>query len=500
LTRDAVAYGIAVAVDRLTGLLLLPLLTALMAPSVFGAWNQVLAAMGLFSNILLVGFYHSIVRYVPGAPRGEIGRVLHGMLAMIATTSGIFLLLAFAIPALLSQLLFATPSQADVIPIAAAFIISECIFEFVVLAFLRADERIVACAVYYVIKSLLRLALLWQGLASGAELGGLLGRLTVANAAIVLVAYFVHVAPTVDVAIGGLRSGFWKPVLAHSGMIVLSSNLSWANVSLNRFLIVHILGLVQLGVYAANYSLASIINLIALIVNFTVIPHLNAAWNRGDKKLVREILTLTTQYYFCACIPMFVAVGIFYLPLLKLLATVAYQGPTLLIWELGCFMVLLGFEQVLTFATFLDNSQFSVWVRGSALICNVLLNVVLLGTLGLEAAALAAVLSMFLVIAFDVWFLRGMVGYRFPWGSVVVMMLAGAGMGLAGTIVLALLGKDTFGYAVVAGAISLPVYVAIEAIQKRSVARALFSKLAHGGAGASEADIFSAIGRRNKRS
>ena len=69
-------------------------------------------------------------------------------------------------------------------------------------------------------------------------------------------------------------------------LIVIASVLSWANSSLNRFLIVYVLGLAALGVYAANYSIAAIVSLASLVMNFSAVPHLNNAWNRGDKARV----------------------------------------------------------------------------------------------------------------------------------------------------------------------------------------------------------------------
>lgn len=477
LRRDTAAYGIAIAVDRLSSFVVLPLLTTTMERSVFGGWTQVLTAFALLSIILEIGFYHSIVRYVPGAPRADVGRILHGMVAIIIGNSAIFILLAIVAPDAISQVLFAAAEAADIILAAAIFIVTECLFEFLVLAFLRADGQIRASAFYYVIKTLLRLALLWQGVASGADLAGLLVRLTLGNVAITAIAYAIHIAPNVDIAITGLRRGFWIDVIRHSGAIVLSSSLAWANASLNRFLIVHTLGLTAVGVYAANYSIASIVSLASLVINFTVIPHLNNWWNQGDKLHVRGILVTATEYYCYATIPAAVAVGVFYLPLARLLTSEQYLGGPILIWSLVIFMAMLGLEQLMTFATFLDNSRFSVRVRALSLAINVGLNLALLKEYGISASALAAALSTFLTLGFNVSFLHRIMGYKFPWRSVVVMVAAAAAMGGIAIVALRLLPAHTFGYAVVAGFISLPIYLGLESMWKGSVTRQLLSIL-----------------------
>lgn len=477
LKRDAAIYGAAIAVDRLSGFLVLPLLTESMDRSMFGAWTQVLTAFALVSNVLELGFYHSIVRYVPGAKRFVVGRVLHGMLAILTVNCAIFLVLALALPGIFSRLLFAQSEPNSIILAAAALIVTECFFEFVVLAFLRADGRIRVCAFYYVTKNVLRLLLLWQGLAHGAGLQGLLELLSISNAFLVVIVYVLHVVPGTPIALRGLEPGFWSRTIRYSGAIVLSTNLSWANVSLNRFLIVYLLGLGELGIYAANYSISSIVNIGALIVNFTVVPHLNEAWNRGDKRRVCDLLSTVTQYYCFATVPTGVAVGVFYMPLAHLLTSAQYLGPPMLIWWLVTFMILLGLEQLTTFATFLDNSHFSVRVRSLSLAINVVLNVALLKIVGVSVSAFAASISTVVVLGFNHWFLRRMTNYVFPWRGVLMIVVAAAAMGAVAHTALSLLPAQSFGYAVIAGFISLPVFLGLESAWRGSVIRQLVTML-----------------------
>src|SRR5690348_6180614 len=141
-------------IDRLSGFVLLPVLTSGMDRATFGAWSQVLTAFALLSNILELGFFHAIVRHVPGVENDRVGRTLHGMLAIIAVNCTVFLLLAYAVPGLFSQVLFAQHEAASIIFTAALFVVSECFFEFIVLAFLRAYDRVLLCSIYYVIKNI----------------------------------------------------------------------------------------------------------------------------------------------------------------------------------------------------------------------------------------------------------------------------------------------------------------------------------------------------------
>jgi len=477
LKSDALAYGAAIAVDRFSSLMVLPLLTSIMDRSTFGAWNQVLTAFALLSNILELGFYHSILRYVPGADRPEVGRIFYSMLLLVLCNCAIFFGLTLAAPDFFSRLLFAQSEAWIVIVAASGFIVTECLFEFVVMGFLRADGRVRVCAFYYALKNIARLFLLWLGAINSLGLGGLLELLSGGTATLALIAYAFHVAPHLPVRVFGGPRGFWAAALRYSGAMVLSTNLSWANVSLNRFLIVYLLGLSELGLYAANYSIASIVNVVAVMVNFIVVPHLNKAWNDHDTLRVNLVLTSITRYYCFATFPAVVAICVFYTPIIRLLASAQYQASPALIWALCIFMVLIGLEQFTTFATFLDNSRFSVCVRGISLILNVSLNLVFLKTMGIVGAALAASIAAVLVIGLNCRFLLRMTGYEVPWRAVGAIVVASVAMAFSARAILILLPAPSFAYAVVAGVLSLPIFFLIESSWSGSVTRELYRLL-----------------------
>src|SRR5439155_5797405 len=217
----------------------------------------------------------------------------------------------------LSTVLFASAQLHGLVLPGSIFIVSECLFEFVVLGFLRADGMISICASYYAAKNLTRLVLLGYIAAKGIVHS--LVVLLVANIFLTCIVYVLHIAPSLRSSSSkNLERGFWRRLMVYSLPIVVSSNFSWANVSLNRFLIVHFLGLAELSVYAVNYSIASIAHFVAMVVTFTFIPRMNTAWNLNDKAGVRRLLKMATEYYLFAALPIGLAVSLFYPQLLEM--------------------------------------------------------------------------------------------------------------------------------------------------------------------------------------
>jgi O-antigen/teichoic acid export membrane protein len=471
LKRDTLVYGAAVVVERVTGLLLLPLLTRYFDRAAYGMWSQVLVAHALLSSLLLLGFYHSVSRYVASRPRSEVGRTFHGMLALIIAAWSVFLLAARHAPGPLSRALFGGSGPEGLMTTVGVFIGAECVFEFVVLAFLRADARILACAVYHVAKSLLRLVVIWWAASRGANLSTLLLGLAAVNAGLAAAAYLGHVLPTVDFAVFGLGRAHWRDVLVYSLPLVATGTLGWAGININRFIIVHLLGLTELGVFSANYSIASIVSTVALVLPFVIVPHANAAWNRGDPAEVRRTLESGLRYYLLLAMPVAVSVGVFYSPLRRLLAPGEYEGSPLLVWSLAAFMLLYGIEQITTFATLLKESGFSVRIRALSVVVNTVLSLLLLPRWGIAAAAVAILASMAAAIALNLRRLGEIAGVSFPWASGGLLCLPVAVMALVGHGLRVCFGEG-WGPTLAALAGSGACFVALETAGRGSLIRA----------------------------
>lgn len=472
LGSDTAVYGLAMVIDRALGFLLLPILTGALSKDAYGAWSQVLTAYALISNVLLLGFYHSSMRYLSARPAEEKGRVFHGMLAMIIVSCACFMLLAWLFPKEISEVLFADSSYQGTITAISVFVVSECLFEFVVLAFLRSERRITLCAVYQLLKSFARLAILWYGAINAPYLSDLLFNLALANGGLVVVAYIAHVVSSVPLAIGGLGRSYWKELLGFSAPIVVTTLLGWGNSFANRFLIAHQLGLADLAVFSVNYSIASIASFASLAITFAVVPHLNTAWNKGDKDATKRLLDTGISYYLLASLPLAVGVVVFYQPLVTLLAPSGYATNPLLMLSLSVFMVLYGLEQITTFATLLKNSHYSVLIRIASLAANLILCILLMSPLSIAGAGVAAVVALLITIFFGLYQIRTLVGFRFPWATLTRLIVPTLIMATVGTGLMSLFGGG-IGLAFAAAILSFAGFVVAESFGKYSLIRAV---------------------------
>jgi O-antigen/teichoic acid export membrane protein len=94
-----------------------------------------------------------------------------------------------------------------------------------------------------------------------------------------------------------------KSLLAFSLPLVPLGVMLWGNSFLDRYLILHFLGLEQVGIYAVTYSLAATTAVLYSVLGFTLYPELTRLWNSDDKTRAGELVRTGVGYYLLFLIP-----------------------------------------------------------------------------------------------------------------------------------------------------------------------------------------------------
>jgi len=138
-------------------------------------------------------------------------------------------------------------------------------------------------------------------------------------------------------------------------------------------------------------------------------------------------------------------------------------------------MILLGFEQLLTFATLIQGSHFSLGARVLALCINVLFNVVLIKSAGLIGSVIAGNMALATIVLLSARHLKDVVGYEFPWREAGELLLAALAMLAAGVLLTA---WPTFGSGlalILSVAVCGAVYLGAESLRTGSLCYAFLS-------------------------
>lgn len=430
--RDTLQYGAAIFADRLTGLFMLPLLTSGLDKRDFGAWSQIQSAYGFFSTALLLGFMHTVSGLVAGRSPREVSRIYSGIVLVVLLSTTTLAALFVLWPDVASRILFGDESYRYVLGAVAWFAATEAFYELAVLAFLRAECKIAVGSLLHGSKAMLRLLAAWWGVRTGDPLVAILFVLGATN--VVMVSYVLarHIFPHGIASPTRLGWDFWRVSLIGATSTAATVLLGWANLSVNRFLIVHFEGLREVAVYSANYSIITIVALPPMILTFTLLHHLSGKLATGALDHARGVLERSMTYYVYATLPILVLVAIFYRQLLALLAPRGYDAGVVLPASLMAFFFGFGLEQLLVFSTFSSGSTNALRARLIALGLNVVGGVILIPAVGLAGAAVPPLAGTLIVVLICTATLRARLGYCFPWrdslsigGAAIVMAVVG---------------------------------------------------------------------------
>lgn len=189
-------------------------------------------------------------------------------------------------------------------------------------------------------------------------------------------------------------------------LIGMSLTMFVLNIS-DRYVITYFYKEDYVGIYTANYSLASaVFTMLMMGIMRAVYPNLLLAHNTGDKDKTEELLSQGVRYYLMIALPS--AVGLFLLskPITQLLLAKSYQVGYSVIGWVAFGMMFLGLTEYCNKAWELTSNTKTILVNSLISgIVNLILNIIMIPRFGYEFAAITTCLSF--VIYFVLSFFRG---------------------------------------------------------------------------------------------
>lgn len=98
-----------------------------------------------------------------------------------------------------------------------------------------------------------------------------------------------------------IKQSYIKDMLSYGIPLLPHSLAGWGKTSLDRLIIVHFLGLNELGIYTIAYQIASILNIILVAFNRAWTPYLYARLNNISKETKYILVKYTYIYFILVC-------------------------------------------------------------------------------------------------------------------------------------------------------------------------------------------------------
>jgi O-antigen/teichoic acid export membrane protein len=443
LRTGTALYASALLLDRLLGLLLLPLLTRALSASDYGAWTQTAVAAGILMPVVLLATPTAVVRSFSGAVGASVRRRFFGRLGGVAL--GLFLACAAVVLTWrepFAGVVYGEAGRGALVPALLALLAADATVDFAT-AWLRATGRMGLIAAVLALRSVLRFGVvLWLVGAGGVALADWLGRYAAVQCALALAVlvgtwFVLRRGDRVTAASGaGAEPGSGPPsepsasapvannvpmpalreLLAFCVPLVALALFTVFSANFDRFLLVQLLGLDAVAVYAAAVSLCGVPALFYTVLGFTLFPVLARHWSDGRREEAARLTTQALQVFVFLCLPVALSLALAGPALLPLLSTADYRAEPAVFALLGVSVAAFGLYQIVLYTLLLDGRSRQVLALAmAAAALNAVLNLLLAPRWGTVGAAAAAAASNAAMVLWAARLAERVMPWIFPW-------------------------------------------------------------------------------------
>ena len=420
--RDIVWVALSQVITSLLGIITLPALTKSYGSEIYGVWTQILVTSQLLAPILILQLNTSVVRYLAAENnRGKLRQAFGTMFWAVIFFTFLALIILLIVRQELASILFVDPKYVIFVSLAFIWATTTSIFIFL-LSYLRAKNRIKELSIFQLVCSVIKVILIFSFASSKSSLEGI-----VASQIITELFFIGLISMVITKEIGIPPIGFknLKKYLALSTPQVLNENFLWILNASDRYFITHYLNLSQTGIYSAASSLGGIISLFYSPIAFVLFPTVSKLWEQKETKMVKNYLEYSTKLFLTFAIPGTAGLYLLAQPLLKSLATQEFivSGEMVLLLALG--IVFLGIYYVNIYIIFLvQKTRWIPLIIGISAIISVVINVILIPSMGIMGAAISKIISFFILAAIVTVWAQRTLSYKIDLHYLLKLILA----------------------------------------------------------------------------
>lgn len=401
LFSQTTIYGVGLLANKAISFVLLPLYTFYFSPSELGAYNIVQSLWMFIILFYLYGQETSFIKFfIDGHGDSEKKEIYSTTLILLTVSSFVFsLILYFLSGSITSVLEFEDPVKGLLyIRILSMVLFTDALFRFPLLL-LRAELKAMQYLVLTILSLIVNVSLNFI-LIMECKLG-------------VEAIFYSYIVSVVITFIAGLLvtkkylSAIFSFEIARQligyglkfilvGVFILLIDVS------DRFFLKYIYSEELVGIYSANYRLASVMSLLIAAFRFSWTPYfLNLEKNPENKKIVSGIFT----YIVFIGMFLFLFFALFTEPVVKIsfgkfsLLDTRYQSGLVIIPFVLIAYVFSGLYSALSVAPFYaDKTKELLYISGLGLIVNTVLNYLLILNYGMIGASVSTLLTYFVMM------------------------------------------------------------------------------------------------------
>ncbi len=430
--KDFIRYVPSRVVPALFSFLVLPVITRIFNPEIYGEYSLLLNSVSIFSIIATDWIALSITRFYPEyKKKNELSAFKDTLIKISGVSLGAVTIVAFVLSIVTRGFSLAIP--VSLLDVGLLTLVSTSAANVLMHMFV-AEQKPTPYSIFMVLLKCvcILLGILWVVLTNSGIRGFLWGQL----AGTALILPFLYAISMKSLPGRAFSKPLTQDILKY-GMPIVGINLaSWVLTVSDRYVIEMFRGSYEVGLYSVSYNIAnnSISSLIALIV-LSSAPVVMNIWEHEGEEKARETLSQLTRYYLIIALPATVGFSILVKPLFSFfIAPEYFEGYRIVPW-VAASMFIYGLQRNFQLGIlFHKRSDIIMYIIFAAGVLNVVLNIFLVPRYGYVVAGITTFASYLLYGLVIVIVSRRYFKWKFPFVSLLKVILATAIM--SGAILL----------------------------------------------------------------
>lgn len=423
-SRSVIIRVIAQIFLKLQGLIFLPIITKLIGTQSYGIYSQIIITLTLLLPILMLQLQQAIIRFLPG--ERDPKRISQSFFSFFII---IILFLFFIITVLLffkgkvAFIVFGSENCQGYMVLFLLILFFQTIYTYL-LNYFRTFKRIFFYSIIEISNALLVVIFVlmaFKFLERNLE--------TLLYIKIFMVAFFSFLLLFIIWKEIGFKLYFdveqIKLFFKYSAPLILSGIMLWVINMSDRYLILHLIGLKEVGIYSASYNLSGTLIFFLTPVLFVLLPTIIKIWNLGKFEEVKRKMEYALRYYVLISLPFIFLLSLLSQSILKILATSDFLTSRLLVFFIVLGYFFLGIYQIFVYIIAFYKKTYILLIYFILIaLTNIILNFLLIPLLKLNGAAVATLISYFLLMAITIIMTRRWFKINFEYKFFLKSLLA----------------------------------------------------------------------------
>jgi O-antigen/teichoic acid export membrane protein len=216
-----------------------------------------------------------------------------------------------------------------------------------------------------------------------------------------------------------------KRFLPYSAPLILATGFLWLTRSIDRFLIVQLLGLASVSIYGVAFQVASLLFFVLGPINFVLFPRVSECWGRGDKDEVNRYFSQGLTLTLILGAPVIAGIFLTSGGVIKILAGQTYiSGQGLMLLLLLSCLASMVYQNHLYVIHLVEKTYLLPILFISTSLLNLTLGYFLVSKTGLIGAAVSRTLTLVIMAAIVTIWARHYVRFQVSWFLLARVLIA----------------------------------------------------------------------------